>query len=88
MSEPRSLADLAAEYMEGLKDKKPLVVTAADGFIFPDGGGWDYDISFEACRDAGSALRWVQHMAGKEWVTKEHLAEFARVAAEHFGAPY
>lgn len=60
------------------------------GFVFlADGGaGWDYDISYEACADAGSALRWIEHMAQKNWVTVEHLEQFARLAAEHFKAPY
>jgi hypothetical protein len=36
--------------------------------------------------DAGLALRWIEHMAHKSWVTKEHLSLFAMLAAEQFGA--
>lgn len=38
--------------------------------------------------DPGAALRWIEHMAAKGWVTKEHLGLFARLAADHFGARY
>lgn len=67
-----------------------LVKRESDGYVFlADGGpGWDYDISDAACLDAGSALRWIEHLAPKTWVTVEHLEQFARLAAEHFKAPY
>lgn len=70
--------------------RDPLVKRSVDGYVFlADGGpGWDYDIADAACLDAGSALRWIEHLAPKEWVTVEHLEQFARLAAEHFKAPY
>lgn len=36
--------------------------------------------------DPGAALRWIEHMASKSWVTKEHLGLFSMLAANHFGA--
>lgn len=82
-------ADLAAAFMANL-NKPPLVKRDGAGYVFlADGGpGWDYDISDAACLDAGSALRWIEHLAPKSWVTVEHLEQFARLAAEHFKAPY
>lgn len=66
-----------------------LVKVDEDGYWFrTDHDLWAYDISFAACRDSGSALRWVEHMASKSWVTKTHLEQFSRLAAEHFKAPY
>lgn len=84
-----SCSDLAAAFMANL-DKPPLVKRSGDGYVFlaEGGAGWDYDISDAACLDAGSALRWIEHMAPKAWVTVEHLEQFARLAAEHFKAPY
>lgn len=85
----QSGADLAAAFMANL-NRPPLVKRDGDGYVFlADGGpGWDYDISDAACLDAGSALRWIEHLAPKSWVTVEHLEQFARLAAEHFKAPY
>lgn len=36
----------------------------------------------------GDALRWIQHLAGKAWVTKRHLREFARLVADQHGVRY
>lgn len=36
----------------------------------------------------GEALRWIEHIAGKSWVTKAHIEQFARLAANQFGARY
>jgi len=35
--------------------------------------------------DAGYSLRWVEHLSQKTWVTKQHLEQFARLAADRFG---
>lgn len=36
----------------------------------------------------GDALRWIEHIAQKSWVTPTHLQMFAALAAEHFGVRY
>lgn len=64
----------------------PQVVQFKDGFYeFYLDGEMVYDF---AATDAGHALRWVEHMAQKSWITKTHLEQFARLAAGHFGAAY
>lgn len=71
---------------DSLLAKKPLVAVAADGaFEFYLDGEMVYDCE---PRDAGDALRWVEHMALKTWVTPKHLQQFARLAADKFGAGY
>jgi hypothetical protein len=64
----------------------PPLVTFVDGYFeFHHEGRAVYDFRVI---DQGDALRWIEHVAGKTWVTKEHLEQFARLAATHFGAPY
>lgn len=36
----------------------------------------------------GDALRWIEHIAQKSWVTPTHLQMFAALVAEHFGVRY
>lgn len=64
---------------------RPEVVrVSADGYFeFIREGVAVYDLR---PRDAGQALRWVEHLARKHWITTEHLCQFARLSAEHFGA--
>jgi hypothetical protein len=64
----------------------PQVVQFKDGYYeFYLGEDVVYD--FQAA-DAGHALRWIEHMAQKSWITKTHLEQFARLAAANFGAAY
>lgn len=65
--------------------RAPLVWIEDGFFIVRDEKlpGFRYDFS---CKSAGDALRWAAHLAGKTWVTTEHLVQFAEVAADHFGA--
>lgn len=86
--------DQSVDLIRG-SDLKPraacvLVKRDGDAYVFmADGGpGWDYDITDAACRDPGSALRWIEHLAQKSWVTPAHLEQFARLAADQFKAPY
>ncbi|HXI14748.1 MAG TPA: hypothetical protein VNM48_00155 [Chloroflexota bacterium] len=77
-----------AEAMEAaLTDlqRAPLVKLAIDCFEFYDGDVMAYDLTPSS---SGDALRWIEHLAQKTWVTKEHLEQFARLAASHFGAGY
>lgn len=72
-----------------LNDSVPVVRRVFGGWDFDVGDGrWDYDISDAMCRDEGSALRWIEHLAAKSWVTTRHLLQFASLAADHFKAPY
>jgi len=64
------------------RPRLPAVVREAGAFEFYVEGRMVYD--FEALAP-GDALRWIEHLAGKPWVTTQHLREFARLAAEHFG---
>lgn len=62
----------------------PQVVRFVDGyfeFYLDDEMVYDFKPN-----DAGHALRWIEHMAPKSWITKNHLEQFARMAAAHFGA--
>lgn len=64
----------------------PQVVQFKDGYYeFYLDGEMVYD--FQAT-DPGHALRWIEHMAQKSWITKTHLEQFARLAASNFGAKY
>jgi hypothetical protein len=66
---------------------KPSVVRATeDGYFeFLLDGEVVYDLK---ANDAGHALRWIEHMAQKSWVTKTHLEQFASLVATRFGAAY
>lgn len=61
-----------------------LVKVTRDGlFLFYVDGGGVYQFK---PGDAAYALRWIEHVAQKGWVTKQHLEQFARLAADYFGA--
>lgn len=69
---------------------QPLVTICADG-----GFEWFIEradqlhVAYEHhVSDAGDALRWVEHMAAKSWVTPTHLEQFARLVADKFGVEY
>lgn len=71
-------------------ERGPLVYRDASGYVLTDRDqpGFTYDIADFQCEDAGSALRWVAHMAQKSWITTRHLEQFARLAAERFGGRF
>lgn len=77
----------ADKYVADLRRRRDFpAVKLVDGYFeFYLDGEMVYDFKPE---DAGSALRWIQHMTSKGWVTKEHLFLFAKLAADHFGARY
>ena len=62
-----------------------LVRIVGGYFEFLQDGDMVYDF---AASDPGEALRWVEHIAQKTWVTKKHLEQFARLAADKFGVRY
>ena len=78
----------AVDEMVALLNEPPLVTMDKAGvvtFTADGGAGWDYEFS---PTDAGDCLRWIEHMGQKTWVTSRHLEQFARLAADHFGARY
>lgn len=81
----QAVAEMMADLRQG-----PLVFRDADWYVFIDRDqpGFTYEITDAQCEDAGSALRWVAHMAQKSWVTERHIEQFALLAAERFGGCY
>lgn len=80
----------AGEYAPTPFFDQPLVAICADG-----GFEWFVEranqlhVAYEHhVSDAGDALRWVEHMAVKSWVTPAHLEQFARLVADKFGVEY
>jgi len=63
----------------------PFVVRHGDAFEFLHEGRVVYDLT---PTDAADALRQIEHLAGKSWLTREHVEQFARLTAERFGAGY
>lgn len=62
-----------------------LVSLKGDCFEFYVDGRMVYDFPvFEV----GQSLRWIEHIASKEWVTTAHIEQFARLAAQRFGVRY
>ena len=59
-----------------------LVRVSGDHFEFLKDGVVVYDCD---ASNTGDALRWIEHIAPKTWVTKEHLEQFARLVASKFG---
>ena len=59
----------------------PLVTIEGDLVTFYDRAnpGFTYDFTLGGPMDA---LRWIRHMAPKQWVTKQHLELFAIIAIE------
>lgn len=79
-----SMAD-AIEMAKAQLQRAPLVWIEDGYFIVRDEKlpGFRYDF---ACKSAGEALRWTVHLSTKSWITKEHLEQFAGIAADHFKA--
>lgn len=79
------MSELPDTVVELLSSRPQLVQIREGYFEFYLDGEMVYD--FEVC-DAGRCLRWIEHMAGKSWVTPKHLQQFARLAANHLGQEY
>lgn len=65
--------------------RAPLVKLVDGYFEFYLDGEMVYDFK---PADAPHALRWIEHMTQKTWVTKDHVQQFAALAAGHYGAGY
>lgn len=72
-------------WLEDLRAERetPLVKLTDGYFEFFHDGLMVYDFS---PADAAHALRWLEHMARKSWVTKAHIEVYASIAATHYGA--
>jgi len=84
-SRMKPVAEVMDEALRELR-AKPLVSLTEDGFFewFMDGEMvYDFDAN-----NPGDALRWIEHMAQKSWVTKKHIEQFSRLAAGKFGVGY
>lgn len=84
MSHEHTMADAVQRALDAMS-APPLVTFDGQFFDFYEDGHSIYD--FKAT-DLGEALRWVEHLAQKSWITKAHLEQFARLAAAHYGVPY
>ena len=45
-------------------------------------GPTEYDVPLDRCRTRTQILGWIRHLAGKQWMTREHVAHFIRLACE------
>lgn len=83
MTDPHdhSIGEAIDAAMEQLQ-RAPLVWIEDGYFIVRDEKlpGFRYDFT---CKDSAEALRWIVHLADKQWVTTEHLQQFATLAGEH-----
>jgi hypothetical protein len=44
-----------------------------------------YEIAADRVTSPEMVMRWIEHLSGKTWVTKQHLREFVRVCSDHLG---
>lgn len=64
----------------------PLVTIDGEGWVrVKTDTAYIYDFQIHS---PGDALRWIEHLAGKAWVTTNHLRQLAKLSADHFGARY
>lgn len=69
-----------------LRARHRLVHVAPNGGVdVQTGHGWVYQFDV---RDAGDALRWIEHLACKTWFTQDHAIALAANLADHFGVRY
>lgn len=81
------MSDNADTAIAALADARraPLVKVADGYFEFYLDGEMVYDFKPD---DAAHAIRWLEHMVQKTWVTKEHVRQYATLAANLYGARY
>jgi hypothetical protein len=63
--------------------RPPLVWIEYGYFVFRDEDHEGFRYDFRPT-DALECMDWVAHMAGKSWVTTDHLEQFARLACQQF----
>ena len=77
--------DEAVAYIRAARANPPVVRTEDGYYEFYLDGMMVYDFKPSS---PGNAMRWIQHMAGKSWVTKHHIEWFARMVADEYGERY
>lgn len=45
----------------------------------------DYEISLSSCKTAEQIVSWIFHLTGKQWVDRDILRRFIKVASHHAG---
>lgn len=92
-SAPRPIGECMREAMAHARDRsaRPLVTLAErlpDGriavLVFDRTRQHDEPMYDFYCSGPESALTWIAQMAGKSWITTEHLGAFAALIAEAF----
>nr|RWA43549.1 hypothetical protein XfCFBP8356_11280 [Xylella fastidiosa subsp. sandyi] len=87
MSEGGGMNYYARPLGDDVRNSEPAVVRKVvrqlpDGFYgFVQDGNIVYEIHPADIREA---LRWIEHLAQKTWITKHHLEQFACIAADTF----
>jgi hypothetical protein len=64
--------------------RAPLVWVEGGFFIFRDERlpGFRYDFD---CQGPADAIRWIEHLSKKTWITKEHILQFSILVMHEFG---
>lgn len=70
---------------EGIKaftERKPLVTIDGNYLIINrfDGDDMEYEIAISECDTAAKLVNWMFHLTEKQWMTRELMREFIRVA--------
>lgn len=76
--ELRNAADFMPEVLR-MMSEPPLVQRVAGGFdVFDRDQGNTYEIDNSPLQSAVDAMFWIRQLGEKNWVTKQHLVEFAQ----------
>ena len=76
------------ELFKGMAEPRFPFVELRDGVIeVIDRGssGMRYPIAADRIASPESVMRWIEHLSGKTWVTKQHIREFVRICSDHLG---
>jgi len=46
---------------------------------------WDYEIRWDRLEDQNDLITWIEHIAGKRWVTPDVMREFIGAVRAHRG---
>ena len=80
-------AEAVSAAMADIRARQGLVTIDQDGYVEMRTEAGCEPYGFEVT-GVGDALRWIEHIAQKSWVTPTHLQMFAALVAEHFGVRY
>jgi hypothetical protein len=74
-------ADAIAAYRDHREHLEKVIYIEDGCIVFEVDDSWPYEIELRRCRDARAILAWVEHLAGKGWMTTEYLERFVEVAS-------